>query len=165
MTPPADDPDSDAGRSIVYRRRLNAHARHLNHAARNAGNVLFLVSGMIRRGIPIDFDTALTVEDSARKLVAIVDELCLHASGATVGDMTPDEKKYTIDKVLDIAGAAAIGVPMFLTGLPGWAVGLCSLGAWVFGRAASGRGVPLVSSFKTRKPDARGQVADDENPR
>lgn len=77
----------------------------------------------------------------------------------------PTEKKYTIDKILDLAGAAAVGVPMFFTGLPGWVTGLCTLSAWVLGRAASGRGVPIYSSIRAGRKGARGQTADAEDPK
>jgi hypothetical protein len=67
--------------------------------------------------------------------------------------MTCDASKL-LDKVLDILGTAAVAVPMLVTGLPGWAIGICGVVALVTGRAASGRGVPLLSSFApAKKPD------------
>ena len=68
------------------------------------------------------------------------------------------------DKAMDIIGAAAVGVPLVFTGLPGWAVGLCGLAAFIVGRVA-GKGIPIYSSFKPVPKDARGQVSDSEVPK
>lgn len=70
----------------------------------------------------------------------------------------------TFDKAMDILATAGVAVPMIVTGLPGWAVAVCGVVTLVASRAA-GKGVPIYSSFKPGAKDARGQVADAENPR
>ena len=71
----------------------------------------------------------------------------------------------TLDKILDIAGTAAVAVPCIFTGLPGWAIGICGVVALVTGRAASGRGVPLFSSFAPVKKNPNGSSVDPEDPK
>lgn len=68
------------------------------------------------------------------------------------------------DKAMDLLATAGVAVPMFVTGLPGWAVAICGVVTFVASRAA-GKGVPLYSSFKPGKKGARGQVADAEDPK
>lgn len=78
--------------------------------------------------------------------------------------MTCDQGKL-LDKVLDLAGTAAVAIPMVVTGLPGWATGICLVVAMVTGRAASGRGIPILSSFAPAKKNPNGSAIDPEDPK
>ena len=115
---------------------MRTRARQLNHDARNAANVLFLVAGLMRRSLPVhDAETADTVEDAARKLMAIVDELCVAQPGGTMKRMS------TFDKVLHVVGLAAGGIAaVAATGgiaLPGWLIAVAAVIAPIASGSAS----------------------------
>jgi hypothetical protein len=75
----------------------------------------------------------------------------------------------TFDKVMDLLGAGGAAVSIIAlsnpaSGIPAWLAIAATVLAQVTGRAAS-KGIPLLSSFAPAKKDARGQVADPEDPR
>jgi len=74
-----------------------------------------------------------------------------------------------LDKILDLVGSAGAAVSVIAlanpaSGIPVWLAIAGTVIAMATGRAAS-KGVPLYSSFKPGQKDARGQVADAEEPK
>lgn len=78
-------------------------------------------------------------------------------------------EKSTFDKIMDLLGASGAAISVLAMsaptlGLPAWLVATGTVIAWATGRAA-GKGIPIISSFAPAKKDARGQVADVEEPK
>lgn len=121
---------------------------------------IWIATGLMRMGN--NGESLSEVEAATMEVLRLVEELTTLKPPRR--ERMASTKNYTVDKILDLAGIAVPAIPMFFTGLPGWAMGLCALGAYVLGKAG-GRGVPLYSSFTAQKKDARGQRADAESPR
>jgi hypothetical protein len=142
---------------------VNRERELLRHNIRGQVQRIWIACSLLRiRGRQGDGETIEEIELATAEILRHTDLMTTTKYPRSA--QMADNKHYTIDKIMDVAGVAVPAIPLFFTGLPGWAMGLCALGAYVLGKAGK-RGVPLYSSFTREKKDARGQLRDAEEPR